>query len=316
MFNNSFSANDTLELSINNIEDLSGNILDTTVFIIVPDTANSGELLINEILFDPLTGGSDYLEIYNNSAKFIDVYNYLIADYDGAVDNHKIIDIHFVLGPGDLVLLTEDSSSTIQAYPTNDPTRFIQMDLPSFPNDSATVYILTPDSIVVGKFSYFDDMHLELINDPEGVALEKINSSLLDNSASNWHSAAESVGWGTPGLVNSQSYTNGVTNTIFDVQTPVFSPDNDGFEDIAIFSYKLTEPGTVGSVIIYDNNGRIIKRVLNNELLSMEGVVSWDGTNDQGEKSRVGIYLVYFESYNIDGDITSKRASITLKTRF
>ena len=51
------------------------------------------------------------------------------------------------------------------------------MDLPSFPNDSATIYLLTPDSIVVDKFSYSEDMHYELINDPEGISLEKIISN-------------------------------------------------------------------------------------------------------------------------------------------
>ena len=81
------------------------------------------------------------------------------------------------------------------------------MDIPSYPNDSATIYILSPDSIVLNKFSYTDDMHFELIKDPEGVSLERILiNSNNSNSNLTWHSAAENVGWGTQELLILNTY--------------------------------------------------------------------------------------------------------------
>ena len=82
IFQDSFIGNETLELSISNIEDLSGNIMFDTLQILVPDTAQVGEVLINEVLFDPFSGGSDYVEIVNNSNKSFDIYKYFIADFD------------------------------------------------------------------------------------------------------------------------------------------------------------------------------------------------------------------------------------------
>ena len=190
------------------------------------------------------------------------------------------------------------------------------MDLPSFPNDSATIYLLTPDSIVVDKFSYSEDMHYELINDPEGISLEKIISNESSNDFSNWTSAAESIGWGTPGVDNSQRFNQLISDNQFEVQTAVFSPDNDGFEDVAVFSYQLTDSDMVGNASIYDKTGRLIKRVLTNKLLGTEGQFIWDGTNSNNQKAGIGIYLIYFEAFGENGHIITHKKSITLKTRF
>lgn len=316
IFQDSFFGNQTLELTISNIEDLSGNIMFDTLQILVPDTAQAGEVLINEVLFDPLSGGSDYVEIVNNSNKSFDIYKYFIADFDNGISNLKQIDQHFILSPGNFALLSEDSSQILIDYPTNNPQAFIQMDIPSYPNDSATIYILSPDSIVLNKFSYNEDMHFELIKDPEGVSLERILINSNNSNANlNWHSAAENVGWGTPGVANSQ-YIPSMSNSDFSALNEVFSPDNDGYQDIAVFTYNLPTIGMVGNAVIYDNRGRLIKQILNNELLSASGEFSWDGINEYGQKASVGIYLVYFECFSNDGQIINYKATITLKTRF
>ena len=58
----------------------------------------------------------------------------------------------------------------------------------------------------------------------------------------------------------SQVYNGGLGTDLFKVETEVFSPDNDGYEDVAIFSYNVNASGMVGSVVIYDKNSRIIKK--------------------------------------------------------
>ena len=316
IFQDSFYGNQTLELVITNVEDLSGNIMLDTLQILVPDTAKVGEVLINEVLFDPLSGGSDYVEITNNSNNSFDIYKYFLADFDNGISNLKQINQHFILSPGSFALLSEDSSQILNDYPTNNPAAFIQMDIPSYPNDSATIYILSPDSIALNKFSYNQDMHFELIQDPEGVSLERI---LINSNNSNanliWHSAAQSVGWGTPGVANSQ-YFPSISNSDFSSVNEVFSPDNDGYQDIAIFEYNLPTIGMVGNALIYDNRGRLIKQVLNNELLRTSGEFTWDGINEYGQKASIGIYLVYFECFSSQGQIINYKATITLKTRF
>ena len=315
IFQQKFKGNQVLNLSIQNITDLAGNSLFDTIQIIVPDTAQFGEILINEILFDPFAGGSDYVEIINNSNSSFDIFKYYIADYDNGISNLKQINQHFIINPNELILFTEDSISTINDYPSNNSSRFIQMDLPSFPNDSATVFLLNADSIILDQFSYSDDLHFELINDPEGVSLERVLLNSINPNIA-WHSAAENVGWGTPGNSNSQYYLSEQSDVNFYAENEVFSPDNDGFEDIAIFSYKLDQIGMVGNAFVYDNRGRLIKSILTNELLNTEGKFTWDGINQYGQKAAIGIYLIYFECFSVNGEVLNFKCTTTLKSRF
>jgi len=315
IFQQTFTGNQVLSLSIQNITDLAGNSLFDTIQIIVPDTAQDEEILINEILFDPFAGGSDYVEIINHSNSSFDIFKYFIADYDNGISNLKRINQHFIIKPNELVLFTEDSISTINDYPSHNSSRFIQMDLPSFPNDSATVFILNADSIVLDQFSYSDDLHFELINDPEGVSLERVVFNSVNSNLA-WHSAGENVGWGTPGSSNSQYILSNLSNVNFHAVNEVFSPDNDGIEDIAIFSYKLDQIGMVGNAFVYDNRGRLIKSILTNELLNSEGKFTWDGINQYGQKAAIGIYLIYFECFSINGEVLNFKCTITLKSRF
>ena len=321
-FNAPFNGSDTLALVVSNIEDLSANVLNDTVYILVPDTAEFGELLFNEILFDPIPDGGEYIEIYNNSEKIFDLENYWLAklneDKDSLV-SFEIIDVSSIILPSELLLFTKYPVVTYQDYFNSDPSRFIELSGLSktyFTNGAETIYLLDPDSNIIDQLQYNEDMHFEIIDDPSGVSLEKINPQANSMDPMQWHSASENSGWGSPGLMNSQNYSSNNNSSIFKVETAVFSPDNDGFQDIALFSYNLETQGFVGSIFIYDNMGRLIKIILNNELLGNQGTATWDGANEQGLKAGVGIYMVYFECFNSTGTVLYNRSAITLKTRF
>mgnify|MGYP001269154502 CR=1 FL=1 len=321
-FDNSFKGGDTITLSVSAIEDFSFNILNDTVHTIVLDTAKFGELLFNELLFDPIENGSEYVEIFNNSAKRFNLNQYFFAklneDKDSLV-SYEPINNSSIIDPGELLLFTKYPSITVRDYFNSDPSRFVALDEISnsyFTNSEETIYLLSPDSIIIDVFNYSVDMHFELIDDPSGVSLEKISPSSSSNNKTLWHSASENSGWGTPGLQNSQLYKISNSNFEFTIETKVFSPDNDGFDDIAIFSYNLSEVGLTGSITVFDQFGRLIKKVKTNELLGNQGVITWDGTNEQGQKANVGIYLVLFEYFNSLGEFYSIKKTITLKTRF
>ncbi|MEX2379611.1 MAG: hypothetical protein WD530_02640, partial [Vicingaceae bacterium] len=61
-------------------------------------------------------------------------------------------------------------------------------------------------------------------------------------------------------------------------------------------------PGNVGNVRIYDRNGRMIRNLVNNELLGLQGTFKWDGITEENSKARIGVYVIYFEVFNPNGD--------------
>ena len=164
-------------------------------------------------------------------------------------------------------------------------------------------------------FSYTEDMHFPLLGSVDGVSLERLDALRPVNDMGNWHSAAETVGFGTPGLENSQYYPTSGADGEVSMDPEIFSPDNDGYNDVLNINYRFTAPGYVGTIRIYDSNGRPVRELATNELLSNEGTFTWDGTTDKGEKARIGMYVILFEAYSTSGDSQKYKMSTVLGGR-
>ena len=160
-------------------------------------------------------------------------------------------------------------------------------------------------------------MHFPLIKDDKGISLER---SLFDrpaNEPGNFRSAAASIGYATPGYKNSQ-----FTDTNFPGQEEIvltsttFSPDNDGFEDALHINYHFREAGMVANVNIYDDKGALIKRLTKNTTLAVEGTLIWDGIAEGGQRAKIGVYIVYFEGFNLNGHTVKFRKPCVLAAKF
>jgi hypothetical protein len=173
--------------------------------------------------------------------------------------------------------------------------------LPSFPDDEGDVILLNFQGTVVDEVKYKDDWQFALIENADGVALERIDPDGASQDANNWHSAASTAGYGTPTYKNSQYKLLQSINAEIAVIPKVFSPDNDGRDDIATIQYKTTEPGYVANIIIYDANGRLVRNLVNNSILGLEGYWNWDGLDDKKLKLPTGTYILFTEIFNLQG---------------
>ena len=306
--------------TITGIDDCEGNgqDVDSTVTFILPFEAESGDFVINEVLFNPFTGGADYVEIVNVTDRPLNLKGWQLANYDeeDGLSNQKVITSQiYTVEAGGYVLVTEDTTDVMMNYIQHGINNFIEADLPSYNNDSGTVYLLQVDSAISEFFAYNEDMQFPLLSTVDGVSLERLDIAREVNDLGNWHSAAETVGFGTPGLENSQYYpTLGAMGEV-NTDPEIFSPDNDGYNDILNINFSFTEPGLVGTIRIYDANGRDVKELVTNELLGLTGTFTWDGTTDKGEKARIGAYVILFEAFNISGDVSRHKLTTTLGGR-
>jgi hypothetical protein len=155
-------------------------------------------------------------------------------------------------------------------------------------------------------------MHYPLLDSYEGVSLERINYNRPAYDRTNWHSASESVGFATPGYKNSQFNENPeVSDEVF-VEPEVFSPDNDGYNDVLNIHYRFETPGYTAKIVIFDAQGRLTKNLISNTLLGTEGTFSWDGRTDDNQKALIGIYIVYFEAFGLNGGVKKYKKSAVL----
>jgi len=295
---------------------------DTIIRFGLPDVAEANDIIINEILFNPWTGGEDYIELYNRSDKVIDLSTLQIGSIKESPPNLpdttliSIVNNQLLMLPDDYALLTVLPDAVLNQYYTTNSQAFIQVDpFPSYNNNDGKVLLTSYDEIVIDSFRYSEDMQFPLLIYYDGVALERINSDVSASDKNNWHSAAESVGFGTPGYKNSQFVSNITVDDEVIVEPEIFSPDNDGFEDIINIKYKFDTPGYVMSVTVFNAEGYPVRKLINNEYLGTEGSISWDGIQDNNSKAPVGIYVFYITVYDVDGNVKKYKKTGVLATK-
>lgn len=299
------------------VKDCAGNFISgMPVAFALPQPASPNDLVINEVLCDPGTGGIDYLELYNRGGKTVDLKDLQVGSMDtltGALKDLEIIsDEGYLLFPESYVLLSENSATVKSQYQALNPAAFLDVpDLPGMNIDADVVTLATKAGTVIDNFSYTSKMHFPLLVSTKGVSLERIDFNRPTNDRRNWNSAAESAGFGTPGYRNSQ-YLRANGGSGVTIPEPLFSPDNDGYNDVLNITYKLDEPGKAANVYIYDSKGRQVRYLVRNEQLPQDGVFTWNGVNDDNEKAPIGIYIVYVELFNLSGNVNTYKLVCTL----
>lgn len=303
-FDNTFLSGTPYQLAILNIEDENGNaIIPIAEPFIVTVFPNIGDLAISEILSDPYSGGSDFVEIFNKSDKYLNLNGLIISNL--AKDEQKSIDQDIDLLPGEYLCFTEDKEFLISTYPTHNADQIVEVDLPSFNNDSGNVSLShsSASTDYIDQFDYDEGLHFELLDDTEGVSLERISLTADTQSEDNWHSASTIAGFATPGMVNSNALPTVISDGEFELVEKVFSPNSDGDNDFLIINYKLDKPGYVANVKVFDDEGFEIDQIVSNGLLATEGLITWNGTTSEGSISQIGLYIIIAELFHSDGEI-------------
>jgi hypothetical protein len=199
-------------------------------------------------------------------------------------------------------VLTIDAASLSREYLVLNPDWvFAKSSLPSFPDDKGFALLLNQQGNVVDEVNYNKSWHFKLIDNEDGVSLERIDTDGPTQEPANWHSAASTAGYGTPTYKNSQYKLLSNIDATIAVVPKVFSPDNDGRDDIATIQYEVTEPGYIANITIFDAAGRPVRNLVRNGALGLKGYWNWDGLDNKGNKLPVGTYIIFTEIFNLQG---------------
>lgn len=300
------------------VKDCMGNMIGSfnKASVGLPVDPAAGEWVINEILFDPRSNAYDFAEFLNNSKKIFDASRLFIASRNssGAANSIRPLSlVPFYVFPGEHIVVTEDAENLARQYLVSHPDQVLVIpSLPSFPDDEGTVLALNFQGEVVDELRYRDDWHFKLIDNAEGVSLERIDPAGSSQDAANWHSAASTAGYGTPTYKNSQYKLLNAIDAMIELSPKVFSPDNDGRDDIATIQYAVTEPGYAANITIFDAAGRPVRNLVRNGTMGLSGYWNWDGLDDKGKKLPAGIYIVTTEIFNLEGKKQQFKSTVVL----
>lgn len=304
-------------IEVSNLTDCSGNFIQPdfgVLSFVLPEVADSLDVVINEVLFNPRSGGVDFVEIYNRSAKYINLKHWKLGNYQsGAVANPQTVTVSdFILEPSRYAVFTSGPGVLATQYPQSITKNLFTSALPSLPNDQGTIALQSDPPATIDHFSYSQKMHSSFLKDNEGVSLERISFSTPTNDVSNWKSASANSGFATPGFINSNARPEAAVNeNSVTIDPEIFSP-SDPARNFSRISFRFDQGGFVANIKILDSQGRLIKTVANNETLGVEGFFRWDGDRDDGSQARVGYYVVWFEVFNTYGAVNTFRKRIVI----
>ena len=310
-------------LIINGVTNCVGTTIeaDSRVQFGIPNEITESSILINEILFDPIAPGVDYVELYNNTDKTFDLCTLMLGVIRESFPNPADTTLKEITAdsrlflPKTYVLLSSNNEIVGQQYhcPTDN---FVQMaSFPSYANAGGTAILMGKDGTLIDAMVFSEKMHYPLLKVTKGVSLERVSFDQPSMDSDNWHSAAERVHFGTPGQPNSMMQNADYSQDEISISPEIFSPDGDGFDDACFINYHFDEAGYTMNTYIFSVAGQLIRHLAKGELVGQEGSVLWNGLDNNGNKVPVGVYVVVTEVFNFEGKVKQFKNAVVVGTR-
>lgn len=316
-FANNISPSVLYTLTLTNINNCLEQVSpDTSITFALTEIAAPKDILLNEILVNPYPGANDYIEVYNNSTKILDASHLKIATRNSSsniTSVRNIANTTTYLLPENYYVVTEDADNLLLHYFVTEKAHIIPLKLPVYGNVQGTVVILNEKDTVIDELNYNEKWHHPLLVNAKGVALERTSHTVATQNPENWHSAAASVGYGTPTAKNSQLIAENISGININAAPSVFSPNGDGQNDQVRLNYQMPENGYVGNITIFNTGGAAVKTICKNCLMaSPEGHWVWDGRNDRQQLLPPGNYIVLLDVFNTKGQKKQLKTLVTL----
>lgn len=190
---------------IMNVRDVVGNVmLPFNTNVSVEAIPGVGDLLINELLADPVSGQFDFVEIINPTNKTFSLKGLILRNE--FKDEERAIEEDILIGPGEIYAFTKGVAETETFYDTPPEANINTLNIPSFNISDGNVSLiyetLLGGRIYLDSFDYFNTFHDPALPITKGFSLERISLISDSNNASTWSSASETIG-ASPGYGNS-----------------------------------------------------------------------------------------------------------------
>jgi hypothetical protein len=267
---------------------------------------NSRSVVINEIYYHPRSNEVEWVEFYNRSNQAVDLSAWHWRDAT-AIFPVTLPDSSVILAPGEFVLLAENRN-VAHADPS---ARIIVLKNWLALNDDREMLVLadfhgnTQDSLSFSK----------QWGGGTGISLERINPNLASADSSNWSSCVDGVG-STPGKRNSIFTEFVPKQATLTVSPQVFSPDNDGRDDVAIIQFQVPATTATVHLKIYDMRGRLVHQLLNSAPVGATHEVIWNGYDSAKQPMPMGIYILYLQAIQATGGVlVEARTTLVLARR-
>ncbi len=306
-FSEDFPDKQIFELYLPGIADCAGNMSgNEKIRFAKPGIPRFGEVIINEIMYDPVDGNPEFIELRNVSDQCFDVHSLsLDVEKDDTSPEMPvpIYDRSRILAPGDYLVVSASTGRLLEAYCLEAPGCCLEMGMmPGLLNSGGIIYLTDRSGTILDMAHFGDHLHMDLLGDSRGISLERISADRPGSDPENWHSAASIEGYATPGRENSQSLSDPTADPekILTVEPMVFSPDNDGYQDLLQILIAAGRGEWVVRLLITDMAGNPVRQLANNHIVGPQATYTWDGESDDETMVSEGLYVIHLWGYQPD----------------
>ena len=258
-------------------------------------------LVFNEVMYKPLTGQGEWVEIYNRSGVSIDLGGCYFSDSHVA----EMLEIgSLTLSPGDYLILAEESSVFLDYMVPFDAVFIVLDDFPALNNNGDTLYLRNAGGEIVDMLPYPDDWG----NIDNGTSMERINPESVSSGISGWMPCVDENG-STPGAQNSVYFTTEISSGVsLSAEPKIFFPEEPGMANSTSITVDLNYPSARVNIRIFDVRGRLIRFLVKNEMAGPHSEYIWDGKRDSGGYADIGMYIIHLEaiSETFKGNVEAK----------
>ncbi len=292
------------------VDSLNENPANDTLRFSVAPPIPADSIVINEIMFDPLPGSCEWLELYNLSAKWISLDSTRLITGESRPGEYTHVIPSLLIAPDSFGLVTANDSiyTTYPALVGRNGIASLGESTLDMGEDSCFVVLRNTDSTTIDSVHYFKSWQQSLLKKTfAGISLERKDPRGPSNESGNWQASLDSLG-ATPLAPNSGDTSSTSTplpsGTAFQASFSPnpFSPDGDGFEDVSVLTVLTPSSAMDGNstewamqVRLYDASGRIVRTLSNGTAMLGSITLTFDGKRDNGQTLPPGLYTVLVE---------------------
>ena len=249
----------------------------------------SAQVVINEVMARP-ADGSEWVELYNRSPDAVHLSGWTLSDLrtTGQFEAGAVID------GGGYVIVTEDADAIDLQFPGLTVPILLLTRWPRLNNGGDGLILRDATSTLVDSI-FYPAQHT-------AISLERIDLTMAGNQ-NNWLGSQDPRG-ATPGATNSVLF-----NDIAEVSV-VIAPNP--FVDQVAITYRVPAPRLHANLWVFDRTGRRVASLLEGVEGGSQRVVNWDGSNDNGQILKPGIYVIYLEAGTPEGKLFRARKPVVL----
>lgn len=284
--------------------------IDAEIEVIYPKQIEQNEVFMNEVLYNPNSGGVDFVELYNTTSKYIQLKNSHLYNRTSTTLQHVLISSNVIIEPLGFVTLTSDTTVMKRQYNNAVSANAFQLtQFLSLPDTGGKLIWLNQNADTLDQVSYGDSYQNPLHRNTEGYSLEKISSSAANFYAGNWTTCAVHA---TPGYLNSQhAPIYSAHDKPFYCNPCHVTTNLNGVNDYAVLHMGEATQGCFGSIGIYRLSGEKIVDLIVNQSLGNTNAFQWNGQQQGGGLLEDGIYIAVAEWWSSDGKTYVSKIAIS-----